>query len=123
MGGRAPDRLSRLEVLGAWLRLWTPPRDAVVPPVPWRKVAVGAGIVAAAAVAALVLLLNASADRRATRERAARAAAQRHAAFLAGVDREQSSRRGRGPAETAGGASAVSPADRRGARRALLAAA
>src|SRR3712207_7944463 len=29
-------RLSRWEVLGAWLRLWTPPREVEVPPVPWR---------------------------------------------------------------------------------------
>ena len=35
-------KASRLETLGAWLGLWTPPRDVVVPPIPWRKVAIGA---------------------------------------------------------------------------------
>lgn len=39
---REPVRLSRVEIVGAWLRLWTPPRGAVVPPVPWRKLALGA---------------------------------------------------------------------------------
>lgn len=29
-----PPPLGRFETLGAWLHIWTPPRDAVVPPVP-----------------------------------------------------------------------------------------
>ena len=41
---RAQGKLSRWEVLGAWLRLWTPPRDVDVPPVPWRLVGVGAAV-------------------------------------------------------------------------------
>ena len=61
--GAPQDRLSRWEVLGAWLRLWTPPREAVVPPVPWRKVAVGGALVLAAAVVAVVALLNAESGR------------------------------------------------------------
>ena len=36
-------RASIPEVIGAWLHLWTPPRDVVIPPVPWRKLALGAG--------------------------------------------------------------------------------
>ena len=32
-------RLGRLEILGAWLGVWTPPRGAAVPPVPWRLIA------------------------------------------------------------------------------------
>lgn len=40
---REVPRASRLETLGAWLHLWTPPRDCEVPPVPWRTVAAGAG--------------------------------------------------------------------------------
>ncbi len=51
-----PARLSRIEVLGAWLGLWTPPREAHVPPVPWRKVALGAALLALAAVLAAVLV-------------------------------------------------------------------
>jgi type II secretory pathway pseudopilin PulG len=42
----APPPLSRFEVLGAWLHLWTPPRGAVVPPVPWRRLGIGAAITA-----------------------------------------------------------------------------
>ena len=41
---RDVPRASRLETLGAWLHLWTPPRDCEIPPVPWRKVAAGAGV-------------------------------------------------------------------------------
>ena len=37
-----PTKLSRWEVLGTWLNLWTPPRDAHVPPIPWRKIGLGA---------------------------------------------------------------------------------
>jgi hypothetical protein len=113
MGGRPPDQLSRWEILGAWLRLWTPPRDAVVPPVPWRKVAVGGVLLVVAAGVALAALLNAESDRDAAARRGERAAAQRHAAFLESVDRRQAPRRGRG---TAGPESVA-------ARRALLAAA
>jgi hypothetical protein len=39
-------KLSRLEVVGAWLRIWTPPRGAVVPPVPWRRLAIGGTLLA-----------------------------------------------------------------------------
>ena len=39
-------RLTRFETLGAWLHVWTPPRGAVVPPVPWRRIGIGAVIVA-----------------------------------------------------------------------------
>jgi hypothetical protein len=35
---RDPARLSRFEVLGAWLHLWTPHRDAEIPPVPVRRI-------------------------------------------------------------------------------------
>ncbi|HEV7462277.1 MAG TPA: hypothetical protein VGN78_17220 [Solirubrobacteraceae bacterium] len=43
---QAGPRLSRFETVGAWLHLWTPPRDAVVPPVPWRRIGIGAAIAA-----------------------------------------------------------------------------
>ena len=101
MGGRGPDRLSRWEILGAWLRLWTPPREAVVPPVPWRKVAVGGVLVLAATAVGLVVLLNAESGRDAADRRAARAAVERHAAFLADVDRRQAPRHGRAAADAA----------------------
>ena len=101
MGGRAPDRLSRWEILGAWLRLWTPPREAVVPPVPWRKVALGGVLVLAAAAVAVVVLLNTESDRDAAEQRAARAAVQRHAEFLADVERRQAPQHGRGQGDAA----------------------
>jgi hypothetical protein len=44
-------RLTRWEVLGAWLHVWTPPKDLEVPPIPWRKIAVW-GLVAAIVLAA-----------------------------------------------------------------------
>ena len=37
--GSAEPHLSRWEILGAWLHVWTPPKGIDVPPVPWRKVA------------------------------------------------------------------------------------
>ena len=44
--------LGRLETVGAWLRIWTPPKGVPVPPVPKRKLLAGA-LVAAAILAAL----------------------------------------------------------------------
>jgi hypothetical protein len=76
-------KASRLETLGAWLGLWTPPRDVVVPPVPWRKVAVGVALLAVAAAAVAVFVAPAIDDAktersaREQRELDARAAARR----------------------------------------------
>jgi hypothetical protein len=94
------SRLGWLAVLGAWLGLWTPPRDAVVPPVPWRRIAaLGAALVVALAATALLVLPDVSNNREAARERAERAATERHAAFLRSVDREQRPRHGRAQAD------------------------
>jgi hypothetical protein len=119
--GRAPDRLGPLQLAGAWLGLWTPPRGVEVPPPPWRAIAAGgAALVLVLAVAAAIVVPRMAGDREAARERERRAEAARHAEFLAGVDREQAPRRGRGRADPAGGA----PSARRvAARRGLLAAA
>ena len=47
-------KASKLEILGAWLGIWTPPRDVEVPPVPWRKVGyVALGVLAVAAAVAV----------------------------------------------------------------------
>jgi hypothetical protein len=73
---RKPPRLGRFETLGAWLRIWTPPRDAVVPPVPKRKVAVLAAVVVVAvggAVLALAPGIESGKRERAERERAEQA--------------------------------------------------
>lgn len=84
-----PDRprASRIEILGAWLRLWTPPRDVEVPPVPMAKVAVTAvvlifaGVLVALAVAPAIDERKdesaAEEQRREDMQRAARRAAQR----------------------------------------------
>jgi hypothetical protein len=76
-------RASLFETLGAWLRIWTPPRDVVVPPVPVRKLLIGAAalvVVGAALAAVLVPRIDAAKDRTAAREAsesAARKAARR----------------------------------------------
>jgi type II secretory pathway pseudopilin PulG len=59
--GNAPPRLTRWEILGAWLHVWTAPKGLEVPPVPWRKVAlwsVAAAIVIAVAAALIIPPLN-----------------------------------------------------------------
>ena len=64
-----PDRASPFETLGAWLRVWTPPRDVEVPPVPWRRiVALGVPALAALTVGAWILVDNASESNRERRE-------------------------------------------------------
>ena len=113
-------RLRRLEILGAWLGVWTPPRGADVPPVPWRAVAAGAAVlVVALGVAAAVLIPQVSNDRQERGERERRIAAERHAEQLATADREQRPRTGRGTPDPPG-----APATRRvETRSALLASA
>jgi hypothetical protein len=89
-------KLSRLEVLGAWLGVWTPPRGAVVPPVPWPKVAAGAALLAV--VAGLIAVLVVPAIDEAKDERSAteaRALGERREARRARQRAEQEPRRGR----------------------------
>ena len=50
-------RASILEILGAWLHLWTPPRDVAIPPVPWRKLALGFGVAASLLGIALAVMI------------------------------------------------------------------
>jgi hypothetical protein len=76
---------SPLEVLGAWLHVWTPPRDVPIPPVPWRRIALGAlgvAVLAGAALAVTVPRIGAG------KERAARADAA-HAAAVRAARRER----------------------------------
>jgi hypothetical protein len=79
-------RLSRWEVVGAWLRLWTPPRGAVVPPVPWRPIV---AVLAIVAVAAVLVGREVGEGRRAGEARDERAAAERAAVRRAAQTREQ----------------------------------
>ena len=112
-------RLGRLEVLGAWLGVWTPPRGAVVPPVPWRPIAVGATLLALALLAGAALLVPGILDERERAdERAREAAGRRHAQALETADREQRPRTGSGAADPGDGAP---EARRLRAREALLA--
>jgi hypothetical protein len=100
--GRSPmevrdtPKASRLETLGAWLGVWTPPRDCDVPPPPRRALAIGAAALVALAV--LVALVVAPAIDDGKRETAAReqAAAERGAAERrAQLEAEQRARTGR----------------------------
>jgi hypothetical protein len=80
---QAPPRLSRFETVGAWLHVWTPPRDAAVPPVPWRRIGIGAAI-AAIVLGALAAWLIPRIDRAKHREAAAE---QRQLAALSARER------------------------------------
>jgi len=115
MSDRPGDRLGRWETLGAWLGFWTPPREAEVPPVPWRKIAVGAtALVLVLGAVAAVVLPQVSENRQEARERQQRADAERRAAFLESVDREQHPRRGGGrpdPGRAAGSSRRVTVRD------------
>ena len=51
----AEPRLSRWEILGAWLHVWTAPKGLEVPPVPWRKIALGTALAALVIGAAAAL--------------------------------------------------------------------
>jgi hypothetical protein len=79
----AEPRLSRWEILGAWLHVWTPPKGLEVPPVPWRKIAIWgalAAIVLGAAAAIAVPKIDQSKKEGAAqraREQAAADAAER----------------------------------------------
>lgn len=114
---REQVRLSRLETVAAWLRLWTPPRNAVVPPIPWGRLALG-GVLLAAVLAALAAFaiprIDRSKERSAARER--RLAAQHQAVERRRVIAEQRPVSGRAPRP----AGPLSPASELRARQALL---
>jgi hypothetical protein len=80
-GGERKWKASLPETLGAWLRVWTPPRDVEVPAVPVRTLLVGGAlllIVAAGAAALIAPAIDDSKERTAAAE--AREAAQRREA-------------------------------------------
>src|SRR3954451_12458333 len=87
---RDPTRLSRLEVLGAWLHVWTPHRDAEVPPVPVRRI-VGWTLVGRIVLGgAALLIVPAIQDARQRGDaREARALAARQAAVRRAIEHEQ----------------------------------
>ena len=77
---RDPSQLGAFEKVGAWLRVWTPPRDAVVPPPPWRKIVLAALVVLVVAGGAVALLAPAVERGKENRSAAER---RRDAAFQA----------------------------------------
>src|SRR4051794_24300173 len=93
---RDPTRLSRFEVLGAWLHVWTPHRDAEVPAVPVRRILtwtlVGLLLLGGASLLVVPAIQDAKrrGDARDARSLAARQAAERRA-----IERAQRPRHGR----------------------------
>jgi hypothetical protein len=85
-GPAGAPRASRWEILGSWLRIWTPPRDVEIPSPPRRALGVAAVLLAAAVVAVLTLVapaIDRSKQRGAAqRERAAAAGARARRAQL-----------------------------------------
>jgi hypothetical protein len=73
----AEPRLSRWEVVGAWLHIWTPPKGLDVPPVPWRKLALWGAVALVVVGAAAVIAVPRIDDRKkqGAAERAREAAA------------------------------------------------
>jgi hypothetical protein len=113
-------RASVPEVIGAWLRIWTPPRDVEVPPVPVRKLLIGAAVTLAVVGGATALIaprINSAKQRSAARE--ARERAARRQAERLRVIAEQRPRRG--SAADLRPSSGAPAARRLAARAALLA--
>ncbi len=86
-GEKERKRASALESLGAWLRIWTPPRDVDVPPLPTRALLVAGALLVVVGIAITVLVAPAIDDgkqradaREAAAEEARREAAARRAA-------------------------------------------
>src|SRR3954451_3206616 len=50
-------RANPLEILGAWLHVWVPPRDAYVPPIPWKKIGIGFAVVLAITGIGLAIMI------------------------------------------------------------------
>jgi len=110
----APPKASRLEILGAWLKIWTPPRDVEIPPVPRRGVAlVAAGIVVAIALVVLVIGPAVNSSKQEDADRRAKAEATAKARRDAIARRDQRARTGGDPE--------LAPAETTAARHALVA--
>ena len=101
---QAPEKkASPFEILGAWLHVWTPPRGVEIPPVPWRKLAIGTAIgalIVGIALAIMVPRIDATKTQNAAEE----------AAFRAKVRKESNARITRAQRATLGEAKALRPA-------------
>ena len=84
------------EIVGAWLHVWTPPRDVEVPPVPWRKLLLfGVPLLLALVAAGWYILDEGSETRRANEAAAAREKAQQAAERRRELLAEQAAHRAR----------------------------
>jgi gas vesicle protein len=89
-GGEMPRKANPLEVIGAWLQVWTPPRDVIIPAVPWRKILIGTGIGAVVLTIALIIMVPRIDHGKDTRAAADRAdTARQQAAHRTYVTKEQ----------------------------------
>jgi len=86
IGGEKKRKASFPETVGAWLKLWTPPRDVEVPPVPVRGLVIGAVLLLVVAAGAAALIVPAIDD---SKERAAAADAREAAESRAESRRAQ----------------------------------
>jgi hypothetical protein len=57
MSSAGQRRASLPETVGAWLKIWTPPRDVEVPAVPVRKLLIGAAVLAVVLGGAAVIIV------------------------------------------------------------------
>lgn len=104
-------KLTRWEILGAWLRVWTPPRDADIPPIPWRTVVLGAiGTAAFAGIAAALIVPPLEEGKRRGEERRA---AERAAIVRANIKRLREDQRIHVATVAAGGGTTLVDALRR----------
>jgi hypothetical protein len=86
----AQKSISRWEIIGAWLHVWTPPKGMDVPPVPTRKLLLGAlGLAVIAAIAAALIIPPLNRGKRAGAERLARQTAAQVAAETARLRADQ----------------------------------
>lgn len=120
MSGREGGRragLGRLETLGAWLGVWTPPKGVVVPPFPRRRAAAWGVLLAAAGVAVVLISITSIDDSKRRGEASERRAlAERSAAERRRLGREQAAVHGK----AARPAGALTPTQGLHARRALV---
>lgn len=73
-------RATVFEIVGAWLHVWTAPRDVEIPPIPWRKLALWAGagaVVLGVALAIMIPRINEGKEERAAQAAAEQARAQK----------------------------------------------
>jgi hypothetical protein len=109
-----PPKANALEILGAWLRVWTPPRDVEIPPIPRRgAAALGVGVLVVVALILLVIGPAIDTSKREDAKRREQAAAAAKERRDAAARRDQLPRMGEDPD--------LAPARTPAQRRALVA--